>query len=436
MRAVDLIVKKRNGGELSESEIQFLVKGYTSGAIPDYQVSALLMAIYFGGMNFEETAALTRAMIGSGRTIDLSGISGPFIDKHSTGGVGDKISLLLAPIVAACGVKVPMLCGRGLGHTGGTIDKLESIPGYRTSLSEREIRGILSECGFVFMGQTESIAPADKLLYALRDVTGTVESIPLITASILSKKAAEGSDGFVFDVKAGSGAFMKTEAAAKELAESLVKTTRVLDKKASAVVTAMDEPLGRFVGNLVEVRETVRALLGDIPSDIGEVTYRLGARMLMLAGRAGSIDEGAAACRSVLESGAAYRLFVHNVAAQGGDPDFIAAPEMLEPAPRRFEIKAEKDGWVAGVDAFKIGNAAVLLGAGRAIKESGIAPRAGIELVKKRGEEVERGAVVCSLYCEEGLEADEAAALARAAYTVSDEPPESRRLILYEMEAS
>ncbi len=375
-------------------------------------------------------------MLGSGRTLDLSGIGGPFIDKHSTGGVGDKISLLLAPIVAACGVKVPMLCGRGLGHTGGTIDKLESIPGYRTALEEREIRAILNDCGFVFMGQTESIAPADKLLYALRDVTGTVESIPLITASILSKKAAEGSDGFVFDVKAGSGAFMKSEKTAKELARSLVKTARVLGKRAAAVITAMDEPLGRFVGNLVEVRETVSALRGDVSADVAEVTCRLGARMLGLAGKAGSLDEGAAACRSVLESGAAYRLFLKNVAAQGGDPRYLEEPARLKPAPCRVDVVAETDGWVAGVDAFKIGTAAVLLGAGRATKESPLSPRAGIELVKKRGDAVAPGTILCRLFFEEGVDAGEAESLARAAYGFSEAPPARGRLILYEMEAS
>jgi pyrimidine-nucleoside phosphorylase len=436
LRSIDIIVKKRNGEVLSVPEIESLINDYVAGRIPDYQMAAFLMAVYFRGMDFAETAALTRAMLGSGKTIDLSLLAGPFIDKHSTGGVGDKISLILAPVVAACGVKVPMLCGRGLGHTGGTVDKLEAIPGYRTSLDDGEIRSILDECGFAFMGQTEAIAPADRLLYALRDVTGTIESIPLITASILSKKAAEGADGFVFDVKAGSGAFMKTMEEARALAESLVKTARLLGKKSMAVITAMDEPLGRTVGNLAEVRETVSCLQGDIPPDVAEVTFRLGARMLQLAGKAAALDDAAAACRQALVSGCAWRLFLKNVASQGGDPEAVARPDRLELAPRRLEVTTDRSGFVAKLDAFKVGTAAVLLGAGRATKESRILPRTGIELLKKRGDHVARGEPLCRLYAEEGTPTDEPAALIQSGYEISEAPPAARPLILFEVGAS
>jgi pyrimidine-nucleoside phosphorylase len=433
VRTVDVIMKKRNGGTLTGAEIKSVINDYVAGRIPDYQVSALLMAVYFRGMTFEETADLTRAMLASGRIIDLSGLAGPFIDKHSTGGVGDKISLILAPMVAACGVKVPMLCGRGLGHTGGTVDKLEAIAGYRTGLEESEIRSVLEKTGFVFMGQTDAIAPADKLLYALRDVTATVESIPLITASILSKKAAEGSDGFVFDVKAGTGAFMKTGAEAEALARSLVKTARVLGKRARAVVTVMDEPLGRMIGNLNEIKETVSCLAGEMPPDIEELTLKLGAHMLVLAGVTDSLEAGASACRAALHNGSALRLFLANIAAQGGDPATIADPARIVLAPCRKAVIADRDGYVASVDAYKIGRAAVLLGAGRAAKDSLLALRSGIELLKKRGEKVIRGGEISVIYSEEGTETAEAIDLIRSAYAWTDDRPAERQLILKEM---
>jgi pyrimidine-nucleoside phosphorylase len=437
MRAVDIIINKRNGERLSAGETDFLIRDYVAGRIPDYQMSAWLMAIYFQGMDFEETADLTRAMLDSGRKIDLGGIPGPFIDKHSTGGVGDKISLILAPLAAACGLKVPSLAGRGLGHTGGTVDKLESIPGYRTSLSGSEIRRVIEATGFVFMGQTGEIAPADRLLYALRDVTGTVESIPLITASILSKKASEGSDGFVFDVKAGMGAFMKTVMDACSLARSLVSTTRVLGKKASALVTAMNEPLGRMVGNLAEVKETVECLSGRMPVDIEELTLELGVRMLSLGGLAATREDGIALCRKRLADGSALAKFLKNIECQGGDPGTIADPSRIALAPQVSAVKAGADGVVQSVDAYAIGRAAVLLGAGRADKESVILPRAGLELLKKTGAMVRKGDDLCLLYAEPGTDTAEARVLAAGAYAIGPDSPEAQsRLILDEMETT
>ncbi|HOX33997.1 MAG TPA: thymidine phosphorylase, partial [Spirochaetales bacterium] len=286
MRAVDIIMKKRGGAELAREEIAFVVKGYVDGSIPEYQVSAWLMAVFFRGMSPRETADLTELMLRSGKTMDLSGIAGPFVDKHSTGGVGDKVSLILAPLVAACGVKVPMMSGRALGHTGGTLDKLESIPGYRTGLSEADFRAFIQADGFAMTGQTAEIVPADKKLYALRDVTATVESIPLITASILSKKVAEGSEALVFDVKSGPGAFMKTVADAEALARSLVSTGTAMGKRIVGVITDMTEPLGRMVGNFLEIEETLDCLEGRGPEDLMEVTMRLSAWMLVAGGKA------------------------------------------------------------------------------------------------------------------------------------------------------
>ncbi|HBE46968.1 MAG TPA: thymidine phosphorylase, partial [Spirochaetaceae bacterium] len=305
MRAVDILMKKRAGETLTEAEIRFIIDGYVKGEIPDYQISALLMAIFFRGMTAKETAILTETMLDSGDRMDLSGIPGPFVDKHSTGGVGDKISLPLAPMVAACGVKVPMMSGRALGHTGGTLDKLESIPGYRTGLELSEFRKGLIEDGFAMTGQTARVVPADKKLYALRDVTATVESIPLITASILSKKVAEGADGIVFDVKCGSGAFMKTYNDARALASSLVATGTAMGKRVVAVLTDMSQPLGYKVGNFLEIEETLDCLEGKGPQDVMELTFRLGAWMLVLGGAAETIEEGRARCEEAISSGAA-----------------------------------------------------------------------------------------------------------------------------------
>jgi pyrimidine-nucleoside phosphorylase len=433
VRAVDLIVKKRNGGKLTAAEISFIIDEYTAGRIPDYQLSAFTMAVFFRGMDFEETACLTEAMLSSGEQLDFSAIKRQKIDKHSTGGVGDKISLILAPIVAACGVSVPMLCGRGLGHTGGTIDKLESIEGYQTARSEESAREVLEQVGFVFMSQTDTIVPADKKLYALRDVTGAVESIPLITASILSKKLAEGADGFVFDVKAGLGAFMKNSDDAKALALSLTRTAHVLGKKARAVITAMDEPLGYTIGNLIEVGESVECLLGKIPPDIGEITFRLGAHMLLLAGVVKTVHEGVALCARRIEDRSAYALFLKNIEAQGGNPDAVADPEKIPEAARKTAVRAAASGFVTKVDAYKIGIASMLLGAGRAKKESPIQPRAGIRLIKKCGDTVKKNDELCLLYTEEGARTDEAYSLAQDAFAIGAEPPAPQSRILLEL---
>jgi len=308
MRMTDLIIKKRSGEHLSKGEIEFLVTGYVSGEIPPYQISAWLMAVYFQGMSFEETGYLTRAMINSGKVFDLSSLAGPLVDKHSTGGVGDKVSLILAPLAAACGVQVPMMSGRALGHTGGTLDKLDSIPGYQSVIPEDLFRRGLIETGFAMTGQSKDVVPADRLMYALRDVTGTVESVPLITASIMSKKFAEGAQSLVFDVKCGSGAFMKTAEEAEKLAVSLVETGRSLDRKIVAVITAMDEPLGRKVGNFLEVEESLACLRGEGPEDLMEVTLRLTAWMVVAGGILPTVEEALDLCRARLADGSALDL--------------------------------------------------------------------------------------------------------------------------------
>jgi len=408
MRASDLISKKRNGGSLSREELHFLIEGYVSGTIPDYQISAWLMAVYFRGMTREEAADLTREMIDSGSTIDLSGLAGPLIDKHSTGGVGDKVSLILAPLVASFGIQVPMMSGRALGHTGGTLDKLESIPGYTTALSPEDFRRIVSEVGFAMTGQSETIVPADRKLYALRDVTATVESIPLITTSILSKKFAEGADTFVFDVKCGRGAFMKELEQAKELAAHLAETGRQLDKGVIAVITNMDDPLGAMVGNFLEVEESAACLGGNGRSgeltmdrrsdDLMSVTLRLAAWMLVAGGKAKDVDEGVAMCREHLGNGAAWETFLRNVRAQGGDEkDFLSRLGNYR-APLRHAVSAEHEGVLFGIDAFKTGMASVYLGVGRNRAEDDVLPDVGIELLKKPGEEIARGEALCRIY--------------------------------------
>ncbi len=325
MSVLDTILEKRRGNTNSKEALEELVFGVVSGDVPDYQLSAWLMAVYFQGLTPEETGMLTDIMIRSGEVIDLSSLPGPLVDKHSTGGVGDKVSLVLAPMVAACGVQVPMMSGRGLGHTGGTLDKLESIPGYTTGLSPQDFARIIGEKGFAMTGQSKSIVPADRIMYALRDVTGTVESIPLITASILSKKFAEGASALVFDVKCGAGAFMKTLPDARALAKSLISSAQALGRPVAASITRMEAPLGRMVGNILEVEESVECLDGGGPADLMEVTYRLGAWMLVAAGVASSVDDGESRCRQAISDGSAKERFLANVEAQGGDPSKISA---------------------------------------------------------------------------------------------------------------
>lgn len=435
MRAVDVIMKKRDGGELSRGEIASLIDGYVAGAVPDYQVSAWAMAVYFKGMSPVETADLTDVMLRSGKVMDLSGLSGPFVDKHSTGGVGDKVSLILAPMVAACGVKVPMMSGRALGHTGGTLDKLESIPGYRTSLSEAEFREFLGRDGFAMTGQTTETVPADKKLYALRDVTATVESVPLITASILSKKVAEGAEALVFDIKAGPGAFMKTVERAEELARSLVGTGTAMGKRIVGVITDMTEPLGLKVGNFFEVEESLDCLEGGGPGDLMEVTYRLGAWMLVAGGVAKDPQEGERLCRKAITSGIARDLFLANVRSQGGRPGDLAELRGTFRAAASYEVLAPTGGYIASIDAYKIGLAGVYLGVGRDKTTDPVYPDVGFIFKKKKGDAAIAGEAICEVYGKDRASLDAAKALIASAYAFTEAPPPARPLIIKEISA-
>ena len=433
MRAVDIIMKKREGLELSRQELEFLIGGYVSGGIPDYQVSAWAMAVFFMGMTPQETAALTQVMLSSGRTIDLSGIPGPFVDKHSTGGVGDKTSLILAPLIASLGIRDPMMSGRALGHTGGTLDKLESIPNYRTSLSADEFKTIIARDGFAMTGQTSDIVPADRLLYALRDVSATVESIPLITASILSKKAAEGTEGLVLDVKYGSGAFMKDASDGEKLARSLADTGAALGLRVTALLTDMNEPLGNMVGNFLEVEENLDCLEGRGPGDLMEVTLELAARMAILGGRAGDPAEGRLLCERALASGQPRELFLKNVESQGGN-----AKELLElrgkyRSPVSSEIKAKKEAYISRIDAWKIGHAAVQLGVGRNRTEDKVSPVAGIQFLVKSGAKVKTGDLLMKVWAENEQGLKNALPGLEEAVEYSDSVPVRKNLILKEI---
>jgi pyrimidine-nucleoside phosphorylase len=433
MRAVDLIRRKRDGGELSRAEITFLVEGLTDGVVPTYQWAALAMAILWRGMTPEETAGLVEAMLHSGTVLDLSDIPGPKVDKHSTGGVGDKTSLILAPVAAACGVTVPMVSGRGLGHTGGTLDKLESIPGFRIDLDLAAYRRVARECGLVLIGQTAEIAPADRVLYALRDATATVESIPLITASILSKKLAEGIDALVLDVKCGAGAFMSRIEDARALAESMTRIGRALGKPVQAILTSMDAPLGRTVGNAVEVSECVACLQGAGPDDLMEVSLELAAEMLLLGGVAGHRDEALARCRRVIADGSALERFRRVVIAQGGDGRVCDEPEQVLPRAECVEIvRAEQSGFIHKLEAFAVGQASMLLGAGRRTAEDAVDPAAGIVLEHTVGDRVSAGDVLAELHFNPAYAAavPEAAALFRGAVTIADGLPARRPLVL------
>jgi len=418
MRVVDLIMKKRDGGKLTAPEISFLVQGFTRGDIPDYQFSSLLMAIVLKGMEPDETAVLTQKMIDSGDVLDLSGVPGPLVDKHSTGGVGDKVSLVLAPLAAACGVRVPMMSGRSLGHTGGTLDKLESIPGFRTDLDHGRFVQCLREVGYAMIGQSERVVPADRRIYALRDVTGTVESIPLITASILSKKFAEGAHALLFDVKCGSGAFMKGIEEARSLARSLVKTAAGLGRKAAAVISDMDQPLGRKVGNFLEVEESVDCLQGRGPRDLMDLTYRLTGWMLALGGKCGSAGEGEEMARARIVDGSAWKLFLKNVAFQGGDVDCVLRTEKGPHARLTRPLKANGDGFVERIDAYKVGVAAVVLGAGRSRAGDRVLPGVGITLLAVQGDPVTRGDEIALVHGEEEEKLVEACRLVESAYAI------------------
>jgi pyrimidine-nucleoside phosphorylase len=394
----ELIAKKRDGGTLEDGEIRELMAGYLRGSVMDYQMSALCMAIFFRGMSFEETHALTLAMRDSGRVLDLRDIAAPKVDKHSTGGVGDKVSICLAPIVAACGIVVPMMSGRGLGHTGGTLDKLEAIPGFRIDLSVRELRAQLRKVGCALIGQTADLAPADRRLYALRDVTGTVESIPLITSSILSKKLAEGIDALVFDVKVGRGAFMKTEPQARELARCLVRVGKSAGKRVSVLLTQMSTPIGCTVGNALETAEAFEVLHGSGPEDLRELTYALGAEMLLAGGLARTNAQAKQLMKKALETGEALEKMRDVVTAQGGDARVVDEPDRLPLARHRRVITAPSAGFITDIDALELGYAAMSLGAGRTRAEDEVEPGAGVRLHFRVGDRVEAGDEIATMY--------------------------------------
>jgi pyrimidine-nucleoside phosphorylase len=398
MNTVELIKNKRDGKSLSTAEINFLIREYTNGKIPDYQFSALLMAVLLKGMNSEETSSLTNSMLNSGKIVDLSSIKGYKVDKHSTGGVGDKASLIIAPIVAAAGIYVPMISGRGLGHTGGTLDKLESIPGFRTNLNLAKAIKVLKKCKAVLIGQTKEIAPADKMIYALRDVTATVESIPLITASIMSKKLAEGINGLVLDVKTGNGAFMKSYSDSINLANSLINTARSFNKNVFAFITDMNQPLGNYIGNWLEVYESIQILQGKIKNDLYSLSIKLAAAMIYLGKKAKTLKEGESIGKEKISNGEAFRKFLEIVKLQGGNADYILNPDKYPNSKYVKKIRFKQNGYLNEINTYQIGMASLELGAGRRTKEEKIDPKAGIILYKKIGDKVKSGEVFCELH--------------------------------------
>ena len=428
MRMVDLIIKKREGHELTDEEIRFWIKGYTEGSIPDYQSSAMTMAILFKGMTKREISTLTDAMEHSGEVIDLSDIKGVKVDKHSTGGVGDKTSLVLGPMVAACGAKLAKMSGRGLGHTGGTLDKLESIPGLSIAKTKEEMVEQVNDIGIAIIGQTASLVPADKKLYALRDVTGTVESIPLIAASVMSKKLASGTDAILLDVTVGEGAFMKNMDSARELARTMVEIGKHLNRNTVAVLSDMSEPLGRAVGNSLEVKEAIASLKGEGPDDLMELCYTSGSIMLVQAKICKDRDEARRALYNSIKSGEAFNKLVEMVKAQGGDVEYILHPEKFEVSSRKIEIVAERSGFVKKLDALEIGIAAMKLGAGRETLEDKIDMSAGIILNHKVGAKVKIGDVLCVAYTNKE-HVEDAIAQIKGAYEIVDEPIYSQPVI-------
>jgi len=429
MRMYDIILKKRGGGELSEEEINFFIKGYTRGEIPDYQVSALMMAIYFQKMTEAETLALTMAMAGSGDMLDLSQIKGIKVDKHSTGGVGDKTSLALAPMAAACGIPVAKMSGRGLGHTGGTIDKLESFPGFTTALTTEQFIANVNRIGLAIMGQTADLAPADKKLYALRDVTATVDNLSLIASSIMSKKLAAGADAIVLDVKTGSGAFMKEERDARALAEEMVKIGKNAGRRTVAVISDMDQPLGYAVGNALEVKEAIDTLCGRGPADFVELCLTLGSQMLMAGGKAADTKEARRMLEGVIADGSALKKLAEFVEAQGGDSRAVYEPELLPRADIVLPVEAPAGGYVSRIACDEAGICSLILGGGRETKESGIDLAVGLVLCKKAGDRVRAGEPLAMIHANEEGRAREAAARYLAACTIAEEPPQRRDLI-------
>ena len=424
MLMTDLLAKKRDGGELSGEEIRFMIDGYVRGEIADYQMSAMCMAILLRGMNDRETLDLTMAMMHSGEVVDLSGIEGIKADKHSTGGVGDKTSLMLCPMVAACGLRIAKMSGRGLGHTGGTLDKLESFPGYNIAIGERRFIENVNRIGIALIGQTADIVPADKKLYALRDVTGTVPSIPLIVSSIMSKKLASGADVIVLDVKCGSGAFMKTEHQARELAQGLTRIGKLAGKKCAAVITDMDQPLGHAVGNALEVKEAISVLRGETKGDLLELCLTLGSCILTEAGVAAGREEARAMLRATIESGAALKKLSELVEAQDGDARDVYDTARLPVAPVQLAVPSAVSGYLSHMDCEKVGLISMHLGGGRVTKESGIDLAVGVMLHKKVGDRVELGESLGTIHASDPVKAEQAAELLRGCYEFRSEPIE------------
>jgi len=430
-RAIDVIRTKRDGVELSRAEIEGLVSAYTKGDIPDYQVSAWLMAVVLKGMTRPETAALTDAMLHSGEVLDLSSLKARKVDKHSTGGVGDKTSLVLAPLVAAAGIAVPMISGRGLGHTGGTLDKLEAIPGFNVNLPVAEFRRVLEICGCAMIGQTAEIAPADRKLYALRDVTGTVESPYLICASIMSKKLAEGIDALVLDVKTGSGAFMKSEKDAAFLAELMVETGERMGKQMVALITDMDQPLGNMIGNALEVVECVEVLCGKGPADLRELCLELAGWMLHLGGASNTVADGKQQSEKLISSGKALEKFRQMVELQGGDSRVIDDPKLLPQAQHTLQVTSDKNGYVRSIQCEQVGTACVILGGGRERKEDTVDPAVGIVLHKKVGDRVAAGEPIATIYYNAEAKAARARQLIQASCEITESAPSTKRPLIH-----
>ncbi len=430
-RVVDLIRKKRDGDALSSAEIGYLVEGCTDASIPDYQMAAWLMAVVLRGMTREETAALTHAMLHSGEVLDLSFLPAKKVDKHSTGGVGDKTSLVLAPLVAAGGLFVPMISGRGLGHTGGTLDKLESIPGFRVGLAVPEFHRVLKACGCSMIGQTEKIAPADRKLYALRDVTGTVESPYLICASIMSKKLAEGTDALVLDVKTGSGAFMKKEEDAVFLAELMVETGERMGKQMAALITDMNQPLGRMVGNALEVQECIEVLHGGGPADLRDLCLELAAWMFFLGGASKTVEQGKQLAERIIASGQAFERFRQMAELQGGDIGAIDDPGRLPGTGHCVDVPSLQAGYVTAIACEQVGTACVILGGGRERKEDSVDPAVGIVVHKKIGDKVSVGEPLCTIHCHSDAQAGRAKALLEESYQIAAAPPEHRASLVH-----
>jgi pyrimidine-nucleoside phosphorylase len=430
MRTVDLIRRKRDGEELASEEIKYLIEGYTRSEIPDYQMSAFLMAVFFSGMTDREVSVMTDSMTHSGSTLDLSSIPGVKVDKHSTGGVGDKTSLIASPIAAAAGVIVPMISGRALGHTGGTLDKLESIPGFRTDLTIDEFLSQVAEHKLAFIGQSDEVAPADNKLYALRDATSTVESIPLIATSIMSKKLAVGLDALVLDVKVGSGAFMKKQVDARRLAQMMVGIGRRLDKRVQALITDMSQPLGYAIGNALEVMEVSQTLQNAGPVDLTRISLELAARMIFLGKITKTLDEARELAQSKLLDQSGYQKFKDVIAAQGGDPRVLDNFELLPNATGAQEITTARGGYVSAIDAELIGQASSMIGAGRNTKEDSIDPAVGVILEVKVGQKIDPGSILCRIYHTSEEHLEDASALVEDAFKIAAQPVDERDLIL------